>query len=1090
MEKDELKPEVVLALKKPPKKTITPFERLKNRILKEFQKKKFIGDIIINDFEYEILIDYFKVKCRALISSNIQITNDSVFATALVQIGIRYYDGNLWGHVAEVLKIKSINAISQGRIGESFVTTLSSNNKVLLVKNERVNNILMHGFVSDHYANEMFEFLFKYYNIDLERDLTRNNSEMMNNLIEVTQRNDNTGRTYLLVKQTANAIGVNIRGGKIRIRRLLKLIDKCFWEQVIPVNPVSRLSILFNNWQENSSEFRLQYNKYHNSFSNAVGKKSYSSPYIKCNFKNTSFKLVLPTQLIKFEFDKDIRWIIHSNERHWTVNTALYQAVTGYKTEIDELDIEAENIFSEFVVELTCNNNRIRMFKIKVDSIRFFDKDGDYLNSDNSMPKGEAYAFTKAYEIPRSDALIENESIGNLVRSYFEFEYGDIIRLPDGKPISIGKRLEEGLLCRRALSSSHAVYNNANIPVYSDAPTILLKIAARRANGTAIEINGIRHKLFDKETTVIELGDKSGETGYILNLSDYDCKEDSIYTVSVDVPNDGTNRFWQFALIKGINYEFEDAPYIFKSKGTIRFNNELMVKPQGGIGERNIDDNSYNFVIQSEIYHLEFIYTTKIEIINLFFEIPVLKWKMGSGMWNVEKPTDIWHGDIPSYIYIKYPEDKIKLSMDEQINYDNASEEQSVTYTKSKTKGVFECDITRFKSWLGREKVARNIFIELSKNRVEFIRVITRSIVVSHILKGDYEAGKLIGELDIIGKAKYYVDIMLIENKQILAEKLPVNEGEFVIKCTLSSGLYEICVFEDEEDDTGFGVTSYVFIAEFQHNLINPYNLQGKNIAIKYIKKCENSNFQMQVSCQYIIYNLKLIDKNNRHNYKGILAMKTTYGKSPIYYDVNVHILDLSKLQYISLTYFDGYDNVEFLFDAYRKIIVKDEERGLTRAVRYRRYDSLYPEDYVFIVAFTNEMPVIMHTPVAIAAQSTYNQIVMKYKDNNTIKIEQMELTNRNNSLHIQEEKQQIHNYRDEIAATKYAQEKTDILDTHLSEIGLSMIEYNYLKKAKILTVKDIVEGGTKKLSTIQGLNKTMCKEIMDKLRTIGVSIK
>ncbi len=231
---------------KPVKRSLTPFERLNKRILKEFEKKTFIGDINIKENEYEILIDYFRTKCKALFNSYANTINDPVFATALVQIGIKYYDGRLWPHIAKVLGIKKINLNHRYFIGESFIKTLSSSNKVMLDKSQIVNNILMYGFVSDYYANDMFDFLFKYYNIDLERDLERNNRDMMNGLIEIIQRNDNTGRTYLLVKQTADAIGVNIRGGKIRIRRFLRLIDRCFWEGITPANPISRLSILFN----------------------------------------------------------------------------------------------------------------------------------------------------------------------------------------------------------------------------------------------------------------------------------------------------------------------------------------------------------------------------------------------------------------------------------------------------------------------------------------------------------------------------------------------------------------------------------------------------------------------------------------------------------------------------------------------------------------------------------------------------------------------------------------------------------------------------------------------------------------------------
>ncbi len=313
--------------------------------------------------------------------------------------------------------------------------------------------------------------------------------------------------------------------------------------------------------------------------------------------------------------------------------------------------------------------------------------------------------------------MIDNEPIGNLVRSFFEFEYGDIVRLPDGKPISIGKKIEEGLLHRKVLSGSHAFNNYFFMPVYCSPPSVMLKIQAKRANGTMIDINGKRYHLFDKETTVIDLRDRSGETGYITNLGDYGCTEDGIYTIFVDVPNDRTNRLWRFALISGINYEFEDAPYIFKSRGTIRFNDGLIVDPQGNIDEKNNDENSFNFRTQPEIDYLHFIYNADKEDIDLYFEIPALKWKFHSGKWNVEKPSNIWHSNFPSLIYIKYPDERIVMSMDEELDDDNNQEQHAVTYVKSRSKGLFECDMTRFKSWFGREKVIRSVFIDLPKNR-------------------------------------------------------------------------------------------------------------------------------------------------------------------------------------------------------------------------------------------------------------------------------------------------------------------------------------------------------------------------------------
>lgn len=1002
-----------------------------------------------------------------------------------MQIGIKHYDRSFWNHVAEILEVKELKSFYQELIGKSFINTLSINNKLLLNKSERVYTILMHGFVSDYYANDMFEFLFKYYNIDLERDLQRNDREMMNSLFEVIKRNDNTGRTYLLVKQTANALSKNVRGGKIRIRWLLRLIDKCFWEQITPVNPVSRLSILFNRWQENSNEFKLQYNKYHNNYTYGGGKKSYLSPYLQCDFFNTTFKLILPTQLIKFEFEKDVKWNIYYKEQQITLDTFLYEAVTGYKTETEEIKIKAEDLFNGFTIELTYHDERIRLFKIKADCIRFFDKNGDYLNVDNSLPKGEVYAFTNIDEIPHSEALVESEYIGDLIRSYFKFEYGDVVRLPDGKAISIGKKIDEGLLYRKSLSGAYALKDNAKIPIYCESPSILLKILAKRANGTVININGIRHRLFDHATTVIELGDRSGETGYIFNLGDYGCTADGLYTVFVDVPNDRTNRFWQFVLINGIRYTFEDAPYIFKLKGTIRFNEELLVHTQDSTIEKNSDENSFNFMIQPDVDDLQFVFQTKNEVIDLSFPIPALKWKFDKEPWNVEKPVDFWYSDFPTVIYIKYPAEKIKISMDEQVDVTNVFEEQTVAYEKLKAKGFFECDTTRFKSWFGREKIIRSVFLDLPGKRTEFMRVITQSIVEVRILKGNLEAGVLIGEFDIIGNANYYVDVMIPATKKILAEKLPLIDGKFEIAASLGSGLYKVSVFEDEKDDTGFGLVNYIPIGEFEHDLINPSDLRGKSIALKYIKKIGNNMSRMSFNCKYYIHDLKR-SNDDIHNYQGTLLIDSPFGKSPIAYAVNVCINDLNKLQEVCLTFYDGYDFLELLYDTYRKFLVKEEEKGLRRAVRYRRYESIYPEDYVYVVEFIREISSksILEKPAGdfiemlnISGKSV-EEICRGQKDLELLTAEELTV-------------EQVNNLTDNQKILSIQQEaQTDFFDTALSEIGLSMIVVNYLKRANVFTIRDIVEKGIKKLSSVQGLNKKMCKEIIDKLYSLGISLR
>lgn len=932
------------------RREVTQNQRLIQRIKKDFTRKALIGDILINDQEYDRLVEYFKIKCQYTIRSGRPIDADPVFATALVQIGIRYYNGNLWGNVAQILGRPSITANHQRSIGESFVATLQYYNKKMLDRREWVNNILLHGFVSNHYTFDLFEFLFRFYNLDLERDLDRNTAEMMDSLMEIAQRDDNTGRTYLLVKHTANALAVNSKGGKIRIRRLLRMIDRAFWEQITPTNPVSRLSILFNEWIKQSDEFQLQYNRLQASGGSQKGRKSFSSPYLYCDYHHTAFKIKLPTQLIRADDPKSVIWrICIGDQPPMLVETEVYPAVTGFKTEEHEIPLSSDDLFEQIELELLRDGERIRLFKIQSDCIRFFDSSGNFLLTDNNLPINKVYAFTKLYETPISDALIENEPVKGLVRSYFEFEIGDIIRLPDGHVISIGKNIEEGLLYRKRLSGVICSDEGVEVPIFSRPPSILLKINEKRANGTLIIINGKHYRLFDAEVTKIELTDRTGETGYLINLGKHGCVQNGMYQVYIDVPNDRTNRSWQFVLMKEFTYEFEEAPYIFQTRGTIRFAKHFLFKSIDSFVQKNIDENSYNFEIIPEQNTLRFEYKAGDQELILHFDIPALQWKCDEGAWQVEKPGDLWYTELPQFIYLKYPEDGISFSMDEEGWEHEDVQEQRINFKSSKLKHTFECDMTRVHSWLGREQILRLGFLELSNRRVEFLRIITKSVVVSCLLKGDFQKNMILGELTIVGKSNYFVDLWKTDTNELLAEKLPLHDGLFSIPYHSGSGLFKVNIFEDEEDDTGFGLSNYFFVESIKQSLTNPFDLRGKSLRIRCVKKGINSLFHMSFSGTYVIRHLERKLDKNRNLYSGKLFILSS-PLPPI--DVTLEFPNLNQLQYAYLQFFDGYDDVEFLYDHHRKFLVKSEQRGLSRSVKYRRYESLFPEDYVYMMDF------------------------------------------------------------------------------------------------------------------------------------------
>ena len=99
-----IKPNIpITSSKKKKKKVITSTEKLIKRINREFDKKKLIGDILIDDREYSLLVEYFRKRYQYLINSYTHIVIDPILATVLVQIGIKRYDSDYWGNVGAEL---------------------------------------------------------------------------------------------------------------------------------------------------------------------------------------------------------------------------------------------------------------------------------------------------------------------------------------------------------------------------------------------------------------------------------------------------------------------------------------------------------------------------------------------------------------------------------------------------------------------------------------------------------------------------------------------------------------------------------------------------------------------------------------------------------------------------------------------------------------------------------------------------------------------------------------------------------------------------------------------------------------------------
>lgn len=491
------------------------FDKLKRRIYKEFPKKRLIGDIAINDKEFMILIEYLQTFYKYLRILDWEICSDPIVCVAMVQIGIRYYDGGYWPHFKKIIDSPSWNINRQAVMGKVCLETLKQYNKYVLEENDRINTILLHGFVSNKYAYKLMDFLYAYYRIDLERDLSRNDRDMMRELIRSIQNKDNTNRTYKLVQQTSDAVLCNARGCNIRLRWLLRLIDSTFWGEEVRINPANRLSRIFGEWADQSKE--LQQNR------GGVGvrQRVFSSPHITFNNKNGQFNILLPSQLVKT--DQDISWYCIINGKENRILTEAIESVLAYKTETVVTSVMPMDIFGRLSLNLEYGEVKKR-FVIPEERVRFFTKEGASV-SVGSMREGEYYAFSQSDNAITSTALVEKRRYEGLWFYYLVCESGDIIKTADGKTVSIGRKAEEGLMTKGIVPG--VVSSKDKLPVYNKIPSLLIKIPKSKLQGTAVSINGQKTRLQDScALTEIQLDDGSDNIGYWFSAADLGCDHD------------------------------------------------------------------------------------------------------------------------------------------------------------------------------------------------------------------------------------------------------------------------------------------------------------------------------------------------------------------------------------------------------------------------------------------------------------------------------------------------------------------------------------------------------------------------------------
>lgn len=1049
--------------------------RLQRRVSREIKVKKYISDIKITDYEYQLLRGYLHYAFKLAIKTGI-VPDKALFATAITNVAIKVYkDGNFWSNFSKEIE-QVIHPNHQVSIGNKYFEILEYYDLARVEQSKYVQNILLHCFVSDNYANSYFEFLFNFYRIDLDRDINRLDTETMRGLMDSICSEENMGRTYMLVQHIGQAMAANRRGATIRIRNHMKLLDKLFWDENYEIKSNHRIYNLMQDWARTSKDVIGEMESY--TTGRRRGAKRFQSPHLLIDDETDTLRLVIPSQSIKQIEAEEIFWKISGCvERKLPVE--LKESVIGYKVLETNCIIPWEQALGSFVVELcTDSGERLKRFNIKNSDVRFFDKDG-FLVQSNSIKTGDVTSISKKDQEIKSSAIIDTRIVNDMLITYFNFEYEDILHMPDGHMIIIGKpEITNSIAGKGRISGARCYVDDKEYQLYGNLPFLVLRMKIQKFHGTSITINGKKHKLSDLDYEQFLLNDKTDDVGYYVNLSSYFGDSDGINRIIVDIPG-GSRPSWEFVYIHNFNAKFDEAPYVFEPRGTVTFPEHINIKEIEEFCDKEPNNNSYKFIINEINRTLDFVMDINGIDVNISIDVPALFIKNSNGEWDSNRPAPIWYKDLADIIDLSIPYHKFALYMDDVFLDNVGDSSREVLYRKVGENDYVRCDITKFKSYFTGDDVERQLKIRFGEIDTTLFTIIVHSKVISLQAIGDFERNTITINAEISGKSSYYIDVH--KDGQLIADKIPFINGNAIVQWDITSGIYSIEVFELENDDSGFDSSEYYSIGVYDQELLNPYDMTGRAFKIVQIEDKFNSDSILALRSVYYVQDLVKTDDN--HFYNGMMIAKKSQlmGSEMAAFPVSVYFENLNKPNYVWITFIDEYnDNCEFLYDTRKMGILQEENHVLRPLTCYRRYTMLNEDESVFHVDFISpseydydKLPTMIEFPEGYAG-IRFNSSYYKSQKGGFEKIK-----DKSNTKNITKD------FRKTLPIKKIPE--GGVL---LEKAGFTNRAYLCLKDAGIDKLDDLAKMTEKEILSLEKVGKTTFYEVRKILASYGMKVK
>ncbi len=886
---------------------LTPQEKLFSYIEKEYDSKILLGDILLDEEQEKILDEYMKEELSVFAYGGDDwngvdylnaIHSTKTFAYGLVRYAMTYYNkrhgGDFWPHFKEKygFLIPTNKQLSMHYVYREILNSTGRDDMLSDNPGNYIDEITMQSFVSDHSSKQLFDYLFAFWRVDLNREIETLYQELafFDDLIDAMRN-----RSQNIMSHTAHLLEfARVRPVfKTRVKRILKLMDDCFWNDKRCKENGNRINHLLNEWMDDSScafSNERVYKQRHALIKDKDG-IVYRTPVLKMDAYSNKIRLILPIQrLIHCEKENHPCWVIKTSDGviEKTVHPEYKKDKISYYVDSEWIDIPLSSSLSEFTIDLLRDEDGIteKSFKIASSDVRLFDQKGrciDYQN--NIVQEGNLTVISRDKDYPYMlDGQFSTVAMNGLYLKNGEVKEGQIIVFPGNYGILVGHKFLEGYDEKHFVKGASLIGEEGQIYQISNTlPNLLFKAKPDEIGGISLSINGKPNKVFDR-VTAFRLKDDLEEIGYVLDISSF-IKEDGLYEIFLSYPKmHRQTSLLHVAYIKDFNYEFVNAPYVFDIRATLRFSLKMRFEEESNkrylnnwnqganwakqfefdFSQRDPGKESYCDLVQDRKISLT--YLLKDKKYKVQFDIPALFWRFDEkDEYNVKKPTDITLKELKQdkkRLYVTGPFDFSRMFIYTNDDVEVAEEESEIRI-QDLNHPYF--DLSKILHWCNEDFSQSRIKLSLhldEKKEKDFIDVICRSELKDVALVGDFENNVLYGIVDILGNEEYTITIY--RDGELVGEDVRIENGEFSVDAELKSGIYECYVYEiadDEEDDFDSGSSSKLLNPEPKYSkLISLRELEGTSLTIRGFHDSKNRCTPFMFKQRYYLRDLKRVE--------------------------------------------------------------------------------------------------------------------------------------------------------------------------------------------------------------------------------------